>query len=323
MKIHVVRKGDTLYEIAQHYGVDMDVLLAANPQIEDPDVLTLGMKIRIPSKGVVEAPPRETAVYAQSFVETQDSYAEPEDDGIVAGEARGDGEAFRGQLDESSDMDVEQWTRGGHVIHYTVKPGDTLWEIAHRFGINLQDLIAANPQIKDPDQINVGDVIRIPRPWHPAPPHYPPHDHHHHHYPYHPPYHHAPYHPSPMYPYPPVHPLPWGFDWCLVPPRGEKMPEKAEAYKKAAPKKKAEPWTPFTVWVPYGYSCYLDDGHYHHYGHYHHHGYYHEEAPAGIYKHDKHKHGWHDKPCDGYPYPYSHMKKMYRGEEEQLERDEA
>lgn len=49
---------------------------------------------------------------------------------------------------------------GGGV--YTVKKGDTLWGIAKRHGTALADLIAANPQIKNPNLIYPGNEVRIP-----------------------------------------------------------------------------------------------------------------------------------------------------------------
>ena len=45
---------------------------------------------------------------------------------------------------------------------YTVKPGDTLSTIAKRLGVTLDELLAANPQIKDPNKIGLGDQINIP-----------------------------------------------------------------------------------------------------------------------------------------------------------------
>ena len=45
---------------------------------------------------------------------------------------------------------------------YTVKRGDTLWGIAKRFGVNLTALIAANPQIKNPNLIYPGNEVRLP-----------------------------------------------------------------------------------------------------------------------------------------------------------------
>lgn len=45
---------------------------------------------------------------------------------------------------------------------YTVRKGDTLWGIAKRYGVALTDLIAANPQIKNPNLIYPGNEVIIP-----------------------------------------------------------------------------------------------------------------------------------------------------------------
>jgi morphogenetic protein associated with SpoVID len=49
VKLHVVKEGDTLWGIAQKYGVSLDELIKANPQIQNPDMIHPGMKIKIPS----------------------------------------------------------------------------------------------------------------------------------------------------------------------------------------------------------------------------------------------------------------------------------
>ncbi|WP_228275677.1 SafA/ExsA family spore coat assembly protein [Gracilibacillus oryzae] len=49
MKIHVVQENETLWTIAQKYGVDFEQLIAVNQQISDPDMIMPGMKIKIPS----------------------------------------------------------------------------------------------------------------------------------------------------------------------------------------------------------------------------------------------------------------------------------
>jgi LysM repeat protein len=50
----------------------------------------------------------------------------------------------------------------GTVTDYTVKAGDTLTSIARRYGTTVAALVKANPQIKNPDLIRVGEVIKIP-----------------------------------------------------------------------------------------------------------------------------------------------------------------
>ena len=45
---------------------------------------------------------------------------------------------------------------------YTVVPGDTIWKISQKFEIGMDELIRANPQLKNPEYINIGDKINIP-----------------------------------------------------------------------------------------------------------------------------------------------------------------
>lgn len=50
----------------------------------------------------------------------------------------------------------------GEGVDYTVKKGDTLTSIAKKYGTTVQAILAANPQITNPNLIKVGQVIRIP-----------------------------------------------------------------------------------------------------------------------------------------------------------------
>ncbi len=47
----VVRGCDTLYRISQITGVSLEVILSANPEIFDPDVIFPGQVIRLPGRG--------------------------------------------------------------------------------------------------------------------------------------------------------------------------------------------------------------------------------------------------------------------------------
>jgi morphogenetic protein associated with SpoVID len=49
LKIHVVQKGDTLWEISQKYGVDFEEVKQLNSHLSSPDMIMPGMKIKVPT----------------------------------------------------------------------------------------------------------------------------------------------------------------------------------------------------------------------------------------------------------------------------------
>ncbi|GMN98200.1 SafA/ExsA family spore coat assembly protein [Parageobacillus thermoglucosidasius] len=65
MKIHIVQKGDTLWKIAQKYGVDFEQLKKMNGHLSNPDMIMPGMKIKVPTAGVPvkkEMPKKEAKI---------------------------------------------------------------------------------------------------------------------------------------------------------------------------------------------------------------------------------------------------------------------
>lgn len=50
---------------------------------------------------------------------------------------------------------------GGQAVWHRVVKGDTLWALANRYGLSLKELIALNPQIKNPNLIRVGEEVRV------------------------------------------------------------------------------------------------------------------------------------------------------------------
>jgi morphogenetic protein associated with SpoVID len=52
VKIHIVQKGDTLWKIAQKYGVNFEALKNMNSHLSNPDMIMPGMKIKVPTKEV-------------------------------------------------------------------------------------------------------------------------------------------------------------------------------------------------------------------------------------------------------------------------------
>ena len=56
----IVKKGDSLFKIAQREGVTLDALIAANPQIQDPNLIFPGQKVFIPTKPHPHPKPKPT-----------------------------------------------------------------------------------------------------------------------------------------------------------------------------------------------------------------------------------------------------------------------
>lgn len=75
-RLHQVREGDTLFRLSMKYGVSLEAILDANPQITDPDTLVVGQVVCIPRLGesmleilnaLLTAEKVETALYARGL----------------------------------------------------------------------------------------------------------------------------------------------------------------------------------------------------------------------------------------------------------------
>lgn len=127
--IHVVEPGDTLYEIAQLYGVSMEDIAAAN-NLADGRTVMLGYPLIIPGvSGPLGAP---TATPTPRRVSPTRVYTVPAS--AVA-------------------------TEGG-VIH-TVEPGDTLFSISMTYNILMSAIQEAN-DLPNPRVVALGQKLFIP-----------------------------------------------------------------------------------------------------------------------------------------------------------------
>lgn len=118
---YTIQRGDTLFRIALDNGTSVEALRQANPQISG-DLIQPGDVLNLP-----------------------------------------DCDPGSGQL--ATPLPTVEPTRpapgpGGETT-YTIESGDTLFNIARRFGVTVEAIVAAN-QISNPDRLRVGDTIIIP-----------------------------------------------------------------------------------------------------------------------------------------------------------------
>lgn len=67
------------------------------------------------------------------------------------------------KMNELNETEMENISGGAasQEKYYTVKEGDCLSTIAHRYNTSVVKLVLLNPQITDPNLIYPGDVIRL------------------------------------------------------------------------------------------------------------------------------------------------------------------
>lgn len=53
LRMVIVQPGDTMWKLARHYGVTLEALIRANPQIPNPDLIYPGQRLRIPCSPIV------------------------------------------------------------------------------------------------------------------------------------------------------------------------------------------------------------------------------------------------------------------------------
>ena len=154
---YTVQSGDTLYKIAQRFGVTVDALKSANNLTSD--TLRVGQVLKIPS--TTPTPPTGETIYTVKSVDTL--YKIAQNFGVTV----------KDLIDlnnlGSTVLTIGQKLRipgsnsspgNGSTTSYTVKSGDSLWKIAQNFGVTVDDIIRANNLTSN--VLQVGQVLKIP-----------------------------------------------------------------------------------------------------------------------------------------------------------------
>ncbi|KAE9371485.1 carbohydrate-binding module family 50 protein [Stipitochalara longipes BDJ] len=146
---HSVNSGDTLFAIAERYGVDLSIILGANKDITNPDVIAVGQVIQIPSQ-------------AYKVVEGDYLDAIAKNYGVSLSALK----ALNGQIENHDLIFPGQMIRVppkrlGDPFSTTVESGDSLSSIADKWGVSLASVEALNPEIEDKDLIFPNQVVKI------------------------------------------------------------------------------------------------------------------------------------------------------------------
>ncbi len=177
---YTVQPGDTMFLIAQRFGVSLNALIAANPHISNPNLIFPGDVLCVPggpgecgNRVPASCPPGFQGRYTVQPGDTMFLIAQRFGvslNALIAANPQisnpnlicpGDVLCVPGAPGECGSR-VPASCPPGFQGRYTVQPGDTMFLIAQRFGVNLNALIAANPQISNPNLICPGDVLCVP-----------------------------------------------------------------------------------------------------------------------------------------------------------------
>ncbi len=167
---HRVNKGETISTIARHYGISQRALVDAN-KLRSRHRIYVGQVLTVP------VPPNQSSSSSRNrggkrTVSSDGKYF------VRPGETLWElSRAFSttiSALRKANGMRpgdkllAGRWIKlpgrerlGTSTKWYTVKTGDTVWDIAGHFGVKVKDILAVN-NLKNPRRIHPGTKIRIP-----------------------------------------------------------------------------------------------------------------------------------------------------------------
>jgi LysM repeat protein len=154
--VYIVQKGDSLYSIARRYGTTVQALAVAN-HIANPSLIYVGQRLIIPGTGAPVPPPARIHVVQPG--ETLYSIARYYGVSVWT-IAAANGIADINRIYVGQRLVIPMGAPSGGVV-YIVQPGDTMFGIGRRYGLDVWTIARANG-ITDLDTIYVGQRLVIP-----------------------------------------------------------------------------------------------------------------------------------------------------------------
>lgn len=152
-EIYTVKKGDSLWKIANKYNTTVEKLKSANNL--KTNTLSVGQKLVIPS---ISVSPEVSDTY---IVQKGDSlWSIANKFNMTVSELKNLNNLTNNLLSIGQVLKIKDSSNNGKTT-YTVQKGDSLWVIANKYGITTEELKSYNNLTSN--LLNIGQVLKIPQ----------------------------------------------------------------------------------------------------------------------------------------------------------------
>ena len=145
VEMYIVKKGETLYSIAKNRKISESELLALNPDLNKN--LSIGQEIVVPQVDFVVVVEDVT-----TNISSQDNLNRKQKKEIKEEEDR--------QNKENVEVKVQEKGQKSDSVFHIVELGETLYRIARKYGVTLDQIKQSNPYMGE--NISIGQRIYIP-----------------------------------------------------------------------------------------------------------------------------------------------------------------
>ena len=152
-EIYTVKKGDSLWKIANKYNTTVEKLKSANNL--KTNILSVGQKLVIPS---ISVSPEVSDTY---IVQKGDSlWSIANKFNMTVSELKNLNNLTNNLLSIGQVLKIKDSSNNGKTT-YTVQKGDSLWVIANKYGITTEELKSYNDLTSN--LLSIGQVLKIPQ----------------------------------------------------------------------------------------------------------------------------------------------------------------
>ena len=152
-EIYTVKKGDSLWKIANKYNTTVEKLKSANNL--KTNTLSVGQKLVIPS---ISVSPEVSDTY---IVQKGDSlWSIANKFNMTVSELKNLNNLTNNLLSIGQVLKIKDSSNNGKTT-YTVQKGDSLWVIANKYGITTEELKSYNNLISN--LLSIGQILKIPQ----------------------------------------------------------------------------------------------------------------------------------------------------------------